>query len=63
MKREYITGNFYEDLKKTIALIDDNNVKLSAKEELIEDFCSVYVYFDSNKLYNYLFEGKKLNAN
>ena len=29
------------------------------KEELIEDFCSIYVHFDSNKLYNYLYEKYK----
>lgn len=59
METKFSTENFYKDLKIVIGFIDDDNVELEAKEELIEDFCSIYVHFDSNKLYNYLYEKYK----
>ena len=59
METKLSAENFYKDLKIVIGFIDDDNVELEAKEELIEDFCSIYVFFSSNKLYNYLYEKYK----
>ena len=53
MKRNYITGNFGKDLEKTIELIKDKNVTEEARMDLVEDFCSVYVNFDSSKFDKY----------
>ena len=53
MKRDYITGNFDKDLEKTIELIKDKNIKEEARIELVEDFCSVYINFDSSKFDKY----------
>ena len=53
MKRNYITGDFNKDLEKTIELIKDKNVREEAKWEIVDDFCSIYIYFDSSKFDKY----------
>lgn len=53
MRRDYITGNFEKDLNKTIELISDKNVREEAKYDLVDDFCSVYVNFDSSRFDKY----------
>ena len=51
--RKYITGNFEKDLKKTIDFLKDRTVSEDARLDLAQDFCEVYVYFDSCKFDKY----------
>ena len=46
-------NNFDNELKKVIELLQDKNVKLSARETLYNEFCSKYPYFDSSRLDKY----------
>lgn len=49
MKRDYITGDYITDLEKTVGFLKDRNISLEGREEIAEDFCQVYVYFNSER--------------
>ena len=53
MKRDYMIGNFDKDLEKTIELVKDKHITEDARIDLLEDFCSVYINFDSSKFDKY----------
>ena len=53
MKIDYKKGNFYKFLLKTIELVKDKNITEDARIDLVEDFCSVYINFDSSKFDKY----------
>ena len=48
-----MVGNFEKDLEKTIEFLSDKNISEDARFDLAQDFCGIYIYFDSCKFDKY----------